>query len=450
MDPDIPQAFQKELTCSICLTYLTDPVTIDCGHSFCRPCLNLSWEAAQTTAKCPTCRETSQCRDFKTNILVKNLVFHIRQANLCQFLSSEEHMCGTHKEARKIFCEENKNLLCLLCSKTQEHETHKHSPIERAAEDYREKLLKQMRSLWEEIQENQRNLSEEHRINYVWIDYVCLRRLVIRSVYKKFHPDLQEEEKQHLEKLTQEGKNILWQLKINEATMAKKSKELRKMYEELMMMCHKPDAEMLQDLGDILMRSESVQLHMPQPVSPELSAGPITGLMDTLSHYQVNISFHDETTNHNIKLFDDVRSWRAGHDHQGASFRSERSNYFATWGTEAFISGRHYWELDVDDSRDWALGVCSDSWIRKNRTLVESEDIFLLLCVKERDRYSLFTSAPMICHYIQKPHGRVGVFLDCAIGSVTFLNVAQSTIIWAYPSYSFSFPVRPFLYTSRA
>ncbi|XP_037695699.1 tripartite motif-containing protein 43-like [Choloepus didactylus] len=450
MDSDISQAFQKELTCSICLTYLTDPVTIDCGHSFCRPCLSLCWEAAQTPAKCPTCRETSQCTDFKTNIVMKNLVSRLRQADLCQFLSSEEHMCGTHKEAKKIFCEENKNLLCLLCSKTQEHEAHKHSPIERAAEDYREKLLKQMRSLWEGIKENQRNLNEENKINNMWIGYVRTRRLIIKSVYKILHPDLHEEEKQHLEKLTEESKNILKQLKKNEATMAQKSKELREMYEELMMVCHKPDVEMLQDLGDILTRSESVQLHMPQPVSPELSAGPITGLTDRLSRFQVNVSFSDETTNHNIKLFDDVRNWRVGHDHQDPSFISERSNYFATWGTEALTSGKHYWELDVDNSWDWALGVCSDSWIRKNRTLVESEDIFLLLCVKERDRYSLFTTAPVLCQYLQKPHGPVGVFLDCDIGSVTFLNVAQSTIIWTYPNFSFSFPVRPFLYTGRA
>ncbi|XP_037695701.1 tripartite motif-containing protein 43-like [Choloepus didactylus] len=449
MDSDISQAFQKELTCSICLTYLTDPVTIDCGHSFCRPCLNLSWEAAHTSAKCPTCRETSQCRDFKTNIVMKNLVSRLRQLNLCQFLSSEEHMCGTHKEARKIFCEEDKNLLCLFCSKTQEHESHKHSPVEHATEDYREKLLKQMRSLRQKIQENHRNLNEENRITDEWKDYVSIRRMMITSVYENLHPDLHEEENQHLEKLTEEGKSILQQLKISEATMDKKRKELREMYEELMMMCHKPDPEMLQDLGDILTRSESVQLHMPQPVSPELSAGPITGLMDTLSCYRVSISFHDETTNHNIKLFDDVRSWIFWHDHQDSSYRSERSNYFATWGTEALTSGKYYWEMDVDDSWDWALGVCSDSWIRKSGTVFEAEGVFLLLCVKEHNRYNVFTTAPLLCHYIQKPRGRVGVFLDSEIGSVIFLNVTQNTIIWAYPNNPFNFPVRPFVYTGR-
>lgn len=137
MDSHIFRAFQKELTCLICLTYFTDPVTIHCGHSFCRPCLYLSWEEAETPAKCPTCRETSQNTDLKTSIILKNLVSYIRQEHLHQFVSSEEHLCRTHKETRKIFCEENENLLCLLCSKSHEHETHNHSSIERAAEDYR-------------------------------------------------------------------------------------------------------------------------------------------------------------------------------------------------------------------------------------------------------------------------------------------------------------------------
>ncbi|XP_076968178.1 tripartite motif-containing protein 43-like [Tamandua tetradactyla] len=449
MDSHIFRAFQKELTCLICLTYFTDPVTIHCGHSFCRPCLYLSWEEAETPAKCPTCRETSQNTDLKTSIILKNLVSYIRQEHLHQFVSSEEHLCRTHKETRKIFCEENESLLCLLCSKSHEHETHNHSSIERAAEDYREKLLKQMRSLWEEIQENQRNLNEENRIADVWMDYVCLWRMIVKAVYENLHPDLHEEEKQHLDKLTQESKNILWQLKKNGTKMTQKKKELREMYEELMIMCQKSDVEMLQDFGDILTRSESVRLCMPQPVRPELSTGPITGLIDRFSRYRVNIFFNNETTNHSIMLFDGVRRWRFGHDRQDTAFKPKSSNYVAAWGTEAFTSGKHYWELEVDGYRDWALGVCRDSWIRKKDMLVESEDIFLLLCVKEHSRCSLFTTAPMLCQYVQTPHSRVGVFLDCEGKNVAFLNVTHDSLIWTYPNYSFNFPVRPFLYTGR-
>uniref|UniRef100_A0A0D9S0U3 RING-type E3 ubiquitin transferase n=1 Tax=Chlorocebus sabaeus TaxID=60711 RepID=A0A0D9S0U3_CHLSB len=443
MDSDFSHAFQKELICVICSNYLVDPVTICCGHSFCRPCLCLSWEEAQSPANCPACSEPSQKQDFKTNILLKNLVTIARKASLWQFLSSEKQICGTHRETKKMFCDVEKSLLCLLCSNSQEHGAHKHYPIEGAAEEHREKLLKQMRILWKKIQENQRNLNEERRTAFLWRGDVVLWAQMIRNEYRKLHPVLHREEKQHLERLNKEYQEIFQQLQRSWVNMEQKSKHLKEMYQELMKMCHKPDVELLQDLGDIVARSESVLLHMPQPVKPELTAGPITGLVDRLNRFRVRVSFlleiafTWEVTNHNIRLFEDVRSLMY------------RSDYFAAWGTGVFSSGKHYWELDVDSSWDWALGVCKDSWIRKNSTMVTSKDIFLLLCVKVDNRFSLLTTSPMFPHYVEKPLGRVGVFLDFEGGSVSFLNVTRSSLIWSYPAGSLNFPVRPFFSTGH-
>ncbi|XP_062950886.1 tripartite motif-containing protein 43-like [Cynocephalus volans] len=447
MDSDISQAFQKELTCLICINYLIDPVTIGCGHSFCRPCLCLSWEEAQIPSPCPMCREPSQATDFKTNILLKNLVAIARKASLWQFLSSEEHMCGTHKQTKKIFCEEDKNLLCVLCSHSQGHEAHRHCSIEEAAEEHREKLIKNMRTLWKKIQQNQRNLVVESRIISQWMCYVYLRAEMTRGEYRKLHPVSCEEEKQYIEKLKKEREEILQNLKRCEAKMAQKRKHLKELYQELIEMCHKPDVELLQDFGDTLTRSESVQL--PQLVNPELSAWFITGLMDKLNCFRVDISFSNEITNHNIRLFDNVRSLVFRHVHQDASLNSDRSNYFAAWGAQSFTTGKHYWELDVNDSWDWALGVCKDSGIRGNSKLIGSGDMFLLLCVKEGNHYGLLTTSPIFPHYIEKPLGKVGVFLDFESGSVSFVNVAKSSLMWKYPTGSFNFPVRPFFCTGH-
>uniref|UniRef100_A0A8C4M123 Tripartite motif-containing protein 43-like n=1 Tax=Equus asinus TaxID=9793 RepID=A0A8C4M123_EQUAS len=427
MDMDIPQAFQKELTCLICLNCLMDPVTIDCGHSFCWSCLR-----------------PSQQTDYKTNILLKSLVSIARKASLRQCLSSEEHMCGTHKETKKIFCEDNRSLLCLLCSESQEHEAHSHCSVEEAAEEYREKLCKQMRSLWEKSQENQRNLDKDGRLSFHWMVNI------IRAVYQPLHPSLRKEEKQHLESLKKQGNSVFKQLQKIRAEMVEKRIQLRLMYEELLETCHKSDVELLLDfLLFLLIRSELVQLHMPQRPQPKLSARPVTGLMDRLNRFRVEISFHNEVTNHNIRLFDDVRSVRYIHDSRYVSLNPGTSNYFASWGTQDFTSGKHYWEVIVDRSWDWAVGVCRDSWIRKTGTLVESKDTFLLVCVKEDDRYSLWTTAPISPQFIAKPVGRVGVFLDLDSRSMSFVDVARRSIIWRYPDGVFTFPVRPFFYTGH-
>ena len=73
MDSEELEAFQQELTCSICMNCFLDPVTIDCGHSFCRPCLSLCWEEDQTPRSCPECRGIAERPDFKTNIALKRL-----------------------------------------------------------------------------------------------------------------------------------------------------------------------------------------------------------------------------------------------------------------------------------------------------------------------------------------------------------------------------------------
>lgn len=97
------QAFREELACIVCLNYLTDPVTMGCGHSFCWSCFCASWEKAESPAYCPVCRELSEQTNFKTNILLKNLVSNARKGSLRQFLSSEPYRCGLPKETKQIF-----------------------------------------------------------------------------------------------------------------------------------------------------------------------------------------------------------------------------------------------------------------------------------------------------------------------------------------------------------
>ena len=135
MDSEIPEAFQKELTFFICLNFLLDPVTIGCGHSSCRSCLCLFCEQVKVLATSPVCRQWSGQRDLETNFLLKNLVSIVRKANLRQFLKCEEHLCGTHKQTKKIFCEANKSLLYLVCSQGQAHKTYRHRFIVEVAEE---------------------------------------------------------------------------------------------------------------------------------------------------------------------------------------------------------------------------------------------------------------------------------------------------------------------------
>lgn len=60
---------RDQYNCSVCLDLMNDPVTIPCGHSYCRSCIKHYWDRDESRrARCPQCRQ-----DFpKTPALNKN------------------------------------------------------------------------------------------------------------------------------------------------------------------------------------------------------------------------------------------------------------------------------------------------------------------------------------------------------------------------------------------
>ena len=155
----------------------------------------------------------------------------------------------------------------------------------------------------------------------------------------------------------------------------------------------------------------------------------MTGIFSHLS--TVKFSFNNEVSSQHIRLFHDARSLKYEHDSFYVSLDGGTSKYFAAWGSRGFTSGKQYWEVDVDSSWDWAVGVCKDSWTRKDDGILKesNRDSFLLVCVKEDHHYHLWTTIPTTPLYIEKPLGRVGVFLDFDSGSMSFVDVVKRSLL---------------------
>ncbi|XP_034624188.1 RING finger protein 112-like [Trachemys scripta elegans] len=70
---------QEDVTCSICLDILEDPVSIECGHNFCRGCLSAHWSGVSAwESQCPECRAPCSRDRMIPDTRVKSLVEKIR------------------------------------------------------------------------------------------------------------------------------------------------------------------------------------------------------------------------------------------------------------------------------------------------------------------------------------------------------------------------------------
>ncbi|XP_075204043.1 nuclear factor 7, brain-like [Anomaloglossus baeobatrachus] len=86
---------KDELTCSICLNLYSDPVTLKCGHNFCRECIEsvLDTQKGSEAYSCPECRAKFQ----ECPVLQRNTTLCKGSPNIVEhFISQEEH--------EEVFC----------------------------------------------------------------------------------------------------------------------------------------------------------------------------------------------------------------------------------------------------------------------------------------------------------------------------------------------------------
>ncbi|XP_065419054.1 tripartite motif-containing protein 10-like [Chrysemys picta bellii] len=129
---------QEETKCPICLQYLTDPVTIDCGHNFCRVCITQhceTWtEGDHDPLCCPSCKAIIRNRTLQNNYQLANIVKTIKKLDL---KPGKENLCERHSKALDLFCDKDGEAVCVVCWRSPEHRSHPVLLMEEAAQKYK-------------------------------------------------------------------------------------------------------------------------------------------------------------------------------------------------------------------------------------------------------------------------------------------------------------------------
>ncbi|CAI5790567.1 finger 112 [Podarcis lilfordi] len=84
------QDLKEDITCSICLEPFEDPVSIDCGHNFCRVCLSAHWSGTSRYGyRCPECRHPCSRERMIPDTRLRSLVEKIGQLPVKEVVEEE-------------------------------------------------------------------------------------------------------------------------------------------------------------------------------------------------------------------------------------------------------------------------------------------------------------------------------------------------------------------------
>ncbi|KAM8751190.1 uncharacterized protein AB9X84_012841 [Acanthopagrus schlegelii] len=214
---------EDQFLCSICLDVFTDPVTIPCGHNFCKTCITKHWDK-NVLCQCPNCKKTFNTRpELQVNTFISEMAAQFRQSAQQKASSSsseqqvskpgevpcdvctgtklkalksclvclasycethlephltmsglkrhqlidpvenlEDRMCTKHDKLLELFCKTDQMCVCMLCTYS-DHKTHDVVPLKEEYEGKKAELGKRDAETQQMIQKRRLKIEEMKR-----------------------------------------------------------------------------------------------------------------------------------------------------------------------------------------------------------------------------------------------------------------------------------------------
>ncbi|XP_004694802.1 PREDICTED: tripartite motif-containing protein 10 [Condylura cristata] len=455
-----------EVNCPICQGTLREPVTIDCGHNFCRGCLTRYLEIPgpdpEDPSTCPLCKEPFRPGSFRPNWQLASVVENIERLRLVSTPGPEEEdLCREHGEKVYYFCEDDETQLCVLCREAWEHRAHTVRFLEDAAGPYREQIQKCLESLRKERDEIQGIQSRENQRIQVLLTQVATKRQKVISEFAHLSQILEEQQSILLAQLEKLDGDILKQRDEFDVLVTGEICRFSSLIAELEEKNEKPARELLTDIRSTLIRCETRKCRKPEAVSPELGqrirdfpqqALPLQREMKMfleklsfeLDYEPAQISLDLQTSHPKLLLSEDLQRARFSYKWQNSPDnpqRFDRATCVLAHG--GFTGGRHTWVVSVDLTHGGSctLGVVSEDVRRKGELRMRPEEGVWAVRLAW-GFVSALGSFPTRLALEEQPR-QVRVSLDYEVGWVTFVNAVTQEPIHTFTA-SFTQKVFPF------
>ncbi|XP_023614532.1 tripartite motif-containing protein 34 isoform X2 [Myotis lucifugus] len=461
---------KEKVTCAICLELLTEPLSLNCGHSFCQACItdNKASEIGPGgESSCPVCGVRYSFGNLWLNQHLANIVERVKEVKLSPEEGQKKDLCLSHGERLRLFCKEDRKAICQLCEWSREHCGHQIFLMEEVVKECQEKLQAALDRLRREHQEAEKLGSDIREERTSWKNQIQAEKQRIHTEFNQLRSILDSEEQRELQKLEEEEMKTLQDLAEAENELVQQSQLLKELISDLERRSEWSAMELLQDTSGIMKWSEVWTLKKPKTISKKLKHGfhapDLSGMLHMfkeltrVQRYWVDMTFNPFNLNLNLNLSEDHR--------QLASVPIWPIKYYnyGVLGSQYFSSGKHYWEIDVSKKTAWILGVycrkrsCNKKFgVRRGTNYPNAysrfrpENGYWVVSLQNESEYNAFedssTSDPKVLTLsMAVPPRRVGVFLDYEASTVSFFNVTNhGSLIYKFSKCHFSQTVYPY------
>ncbi|XP_046907267.1 E3 ubiquitin-protein ligase TRIM39-like [Hypomesus transpacificus] len=209
---------EDQFQCSICLDVFIDPISIPCGHNFCKACITKYWDNCDL-CQCPMCKMTFDKRpDLYVNTFISEMAAQFRKSEplkaaissdlrptkpevSCDYCTGtklkalksclvclasycethlephqrvaalkkhklidpvenlEDRMCQKHERPLELFCRTDQTCVCRFCTET-DHKTHDTVPLEEECQVKKTQMKKTEGNMQQMIQEKLEKVQE--------------------------------------------------------------------------------------------------------------------------------------------------------------------------------------------------------------------------------------------------------------------------------------------------
>ncbi|XP_059387395.1 E3 ubiquitin-protein ligase TRIM65-like [Carassius carassius] len=477
------------MQCTICLDLFKCPVTIPCGHTFCKACISRFWDGMNKDFHCPFCKNPFDTRPELNRNVSLSMITEMPATHSpvktdvsagASVHTEPEQICERHQKPLVIYCRNDSMCVCYECSVNEckghdkilveEERKNRETGLKKKSAEFKKHQESAERSRLE-LMENMEKAKVSLQQTSQWVN-TKFSQLIKVLVEKQEVTQLFLEQHQEV---------TLMQAQQRLAVLEERAMQLAALQEEISSLCSLPPCQLIKDsrfigsvpcfsdvpvdvhvsvqekltpITDVLSRvsklvcedleravhvsggqekegspqdKRPVQAVVPSPATPSYPAE-----RDGLNAYRCNLTFDPRTANAHLRLSQSNR--RAEHLISGPRpVLADESRFDHTWQVlcfQSFTHGQHYWELEV--SKPWAyVGVTYPNIPRKEkgkRCMVGMNELSWSLQLDERQLSAWHAGCKESVAGQLQPNAqplRIGMLLDYEAGTLTYYGEGQ-------------------------